>query len=136
MTVTQLYSAKGKKISVGEAVHKGFPLFLRFLGLIILVVLAVCIGTVLLIIPGILAAFFFSMSTYIMFDKNTGVIEAMKRSYQLVKSNWLFVLALFMINIVVSLVSYIPFIGWITGLILSIAYFCLPAIVYNKISKN
>ena len=136
MTLTQLASVRGKKFDFKEAFNKSKPFFLRFIGLIILITLSVVVGFVLFIIPGILAAFFLSMSTYIMIDKNTGVVEAMKQSYRLVKLNWLTVLALFVVNIAVSIVSYLPLIGWLAGLVLGIMYFCLPAIVYTNISKK
>lgn len=136
MTLTQLASARGKKLNFNRAYNEGRPFFLRYIGLIILTILSVIIGFVLLIIPGILAAFFLSMSTYIMIDKNTGIVEAMKKSYELVKHNWLAVLALFIVNMAVSISSHLPLIGWAAGLVLGIAYFCLPAIVYLRISKK
>jgi hypothetical protein len=136
VTITQLASARGKKVEFNEVFKKSRALALPYLGLTIIVGLTVIFGTILIIIPGIIAAFFLSMSTYIMADKNPGVIKAYKQSYYLVKENILVVLALFLVNIGVSVVSYIPFVGWIASLALSIAYFCLPAIIYTKIAKK
>jgi len=54
--------------------------FWKFLGTSILVTLAVGIGFVLLIVPGIIAMLFFLFSTVIVIDKELGPIEAMKES--------------------------------------------------------
>jgi uncharacterized membrane protein len=136
MVVTQLASAKGQKIGFDEALKKGMPYVLRYIGLALLVGLCVIIGMFLLIIPGLLAAFFLSMSFYLLVDKNIGVIEAMKQSINLTKKYWMWILALFIVNMAVSIVGYFPFIGWILSLAGSIAYFCLPAIIYLKITKK
>ena len=136
ITLTQLASAKSKKLSIDEAFNQSKKFVFRYLCLIILIGLSVIIGSILLIIPGLLVAFFLSMATYILIDKNIGVMDAIKQSYKLVRANWMIVLALFVVNIVVSGVSYVPFIGWLAGFVLAIAYFCLPAIVYVKISRK
>lgn len=135
ITYVQIESARKKTVGFDEAVKKGKKFALKYLGLVILLALSAMIGLIFLIVPGLLAIFFFSMATYILIDQNTGIVDAMKKSYEIVKNNWLLVLALFIVNIVVSFTSYVPIIGWLINLALSVAYFCLPAIIYNKISK-
>lgn len=54
--------------------------FWSFLGTSILVGLAIGIGFVLLIVPGILAMIFFLFATLIVIDRESGPIEAMKES--------------------------------------------------------
>jgi hypothetical protein len=136
ITITQLVSAKGQKINFKDAFKKSLKIFWPFIGLTILVGLSVIVGLVLLIIPGLLAAFFFSLSIYILIDKNTAVKQAMRQSYHLVKANWKYVLALYVVNLVVSFVGRIPLIGSLISAVLSIVYFCLPAIVYLKIRNR
>jgi hypothetical protein len=136
ITITQLNSVRGKKIEVADAIKQGLPLVLPMLGLAILVGLSVVFGLILLIVPGLLAAFFFSMSLYIYVDNKPGVIESMKQSLELVKNNWMPVLAYFIVMIAVSIVSNFPGIGPLANFALSVAYFCLPAIIYVQISKN
>lgn len=136
ITITQLASARGEKVEFSEVFKKSRALALPFLGLAIIVGLTVIFGLVLLIIPGIVAAFFLSMAMFILVDKNPGVINAYRQSYYLVKENILVVLALYVVNMGVSAISYIPYFGWIASLILTVAYFCLPAIIYNRISKK
>jgi hypothetical protein len=136
VTIIQLESVRGNKVTFKDVFAKSKKLALPYLGLAILVGLTVLIGIVFLIIPGLIAAFLLSMSMFILVDKNQGVIESYKQSIYLVKNNILVVLALFVVNMGVSAVSYIPAIGGIISLVLSIAYLFLPAIVYLKIAKR
>jgi len=57
--------------------------FWKYLGAGILVGLAIGIGFILLIIPGIIAAIFFMFTTFIVIDKELGPIEAMKESMRI-----------------------------------------------------
>lgn len=57
--------------------------FWKFLGASILVGLAIGIGFVLLIVPGIIAAVFFMFTMFIVIDKELGPIEAMKESMRI-----------------------------------------------------
>jgi len=134
--LTQLKSAKGIKITFNEALDQSRKYILRYAGLVVLIALSVVIGAIIFIIPGILAAFFFSMSAYILIDKNTGIREAMKRSFRLVKAHWVIILSILLVNICVSIVSYVPIIGTLISAVLYVAYFCMPAIVYSMISKK
>jgi len=54
--------------------------FWKYLGAGILVGLAIGIGFILLVIPGIIATIFFLFTTFIVIDKELGPIEAMKES--------------------------------------------------------
>ncbi|MEI6237749.1 MAG: hypothetical protein WCP03_04075, partial [Candidatus Saccharibacteria bacterium] len=136
VTITQLESVRGNKVGFKEVFDRSKGMALPYLGLAIIVGLTILFGFVLLIIPGLIAIFMLSMAMFIYVDKKPGVIEAYKQSFALVKENILIVLAMFVVNIGVSAVSNVPFIGWIISLVLSVAYFCLPAIIYNKISKK
>jgi len=57
--------------------------FWKFLGASILVGLAIGIGFVLLIVPGIIAALFFMFTMFVVIDKGLGPIEAMKESMRI-----------------------------------------------------
>lgn len=136
VTIVQLKSAMKEKIGFESVFKSSRKIFLPFIGLLFMSGLITVIGFILLIIPGVLASFYLSMSAYIFLDKQTGVIESLKQSYRLTKKHWRWILALLCVNWAISLPSYIPFIGWIVSMALSVAYFCLPAIIYVKIRNK
>lgn len=64
-------------------------LFLKYLGVYILLLIVVLVGFLLLIIPGIIAALTFGFAPYLVIDKGLGPIEAMKESARITKgSRW------------------------------------------------
>jgi uncharacterized membrane protein len=133
IVVTQIASARDEKLDFKDAISIGMPYVVRNLGLAILSGGVVLIGLVLFIVPGLLALFFLSFAPYILVDKNTGIVEAMKSSYEMVKKYWKVTFGLLIVSFVISLPSYIPVVGQMISLGLSIAYFCLSALVYIKI---
>jgi uncharacterized membrane protein len=134
LVITQIASVKGQKVEFKEAFNKGIPFVLRFIGLGLLSAVVVILGFILFIIPGLLAIFFLSFAPFILVDKNTGVIDAMKASYEMVKEYWKVTLGLLVVNFAIGLPSYVPVIGQLISLALTIGYFCLSALVYVNIA--
>lgn len=102
-----------KPISVGESYKKAFQRLLPLIGTWFLVFLAIMGGFILLIIPGILAAFWFSLATQVVVIEGVGGIPALKRSKLLMTGNigTVFVLGLLIgiINAGLGIVaSFIP----------------------------
>lgn len=97
----------------------GFNNIIRAIGVTLLVGIAVFIGTILLIIPGIILAFMYSQVYYIMAENpKMSIIDCLKESSRIMKGHKmdLFVLEL-------------SFLGWIilTGITLGIAgFYVLP----------
>jgi len=83
-------------------VFYGFERFGKALGLYIVMVIFVLLWSLLLIVPGIIAAFRYSMSFYILADNpNMGIMEAINESKRMMRGNkWKF----FCLNL--------SFIGW------------------------
>jgi hypothetical protein len=81
-----------------------------------------------------LVSFMLFIAPYIVVHQNAKPIDALKASYQLTKANWQWVLAVIVVLFAVSLagqiLSIIPFIGFLAGIILSVVYYCLPAYVF------
>ncbi len=132
--ITQLASVRGQKISFREVVDQSQPFFWRFVGLGILSILIVVIGFVLLIIPGLIATVLLVFAGYVMIDKNLGAIDSIKVCTNLVKKNWKIALALVVVQAAIQLPQVVPFLGALVTVVLSIAYFCLPAILYLRIA--
>lgn len=147
---TQLQSVQGKKISVVDAIERAWPLLPKLIGLALLglLVTALVIASfalpgigVFLIIPAILAfalaAFLFSLTLYVMVDKASGPIESVKRSFYLVKRNWKIVLAYLILSLIISLPNtLLGNFGGFISMLLSIAYLCLPALLYLRITHD
>lgn len=135
--ITQLASVRGKKICFSSAINKATPYFWRFIGLGILSTLIILAGTVVLVLPGLIATILLIFAGYILIDKDVGVIEAIKQSVQLSKANWKVPLSLFIVFIVIQFpTAIIPIPGVLIMTALSVAYFCLPAILYTRITKS
>ena len=139
----QLSSARNVKHTFSEFFEKSKSKILGFLGLGILMGLIVFVGLILFIIPGLVAAFFLMFAPFIYIDKNIGVIDAMKASYELVKEYWKAALGLLIVNMAISLVGsilgvipVIGIIGNIASAVLSIIFFCLVAIIFVKITDK
>jgi hypothetical protein len=135
LIITQIKGAEVKRIDFKQVFKRSASIALPFLGLTILVGLIIIVGFILLVIPGLLAIFFLTMAPYIYIDKRSGIKTAIKQSYYMVKQNWRLVLAMYIVSIIVSLFGSIPNIGWAINLVLSVAYFCLTAVIYVQIRK-
>lgn len=134
LITAQLASVRGKKHTFGEFFTKSKSKIFGFLGLAILSSLAIGLGLIFLIIPGLVIAFFLSFAPYIYIDKNIGVVDSMKASYELVKEFWKVTAGLVIVNAAISILGSLTVIGQLASFALSIAYFCLGAVVYVKIA--
>jgi hypothetical protein len=102
-----------KPISVGGSYKRAFQRLLPLLGTWLLVGLAIMGGFILCFVPGILAAFWFSLATQVVIIEGVGGFAAMKRSKQLMAGNigTIFVLGLLLgiINVgVQAATAFIP----------------------------
>ena len=132
--IVQLASVRGKKISFSEAVNQALPYFWRLVGLTILSILVIGLGFLLFIIPGVLAMFFLLLASYVLIDQKIGIVDAMRKSYEITKAHWKVVGALIIVQFVIGLPAVVPVFGTIISMALAIAYFCLPAIIYLRIA--
>jgi hypothetical protein len=106
-----------KKIELND-MFKMLNKFWPLLGLFFLQGIAIFTGLLLLIIPGILLMTMWLYSYFIMVDKNKGVMDSLKASWNLVKEKGLWInLALAVIYVLLSGVSgQIPYVGWLLNL--------------------
>ena len=92
---------RGQQADIGE-IFRGGPYFLPVVGATILFLLIWLLGSLLLIIPGIILALMFAQFYYLIIDQKLGVMESLDVSRQLMVGNKL---TLFAINIVASLLG-------------------------------
>ena len=76
---------RGHQVSIGECLSRGLSLIVPVIGVAFLTGLLVGIGTVLLIIPGIIVAVMLWVAIPVAVVERPGVIESLKRSAELTK---------------------------------------------------
>jgi hypothetical protein len=79
--VTLLAGLRGKKIDFSSAFKLGFPMWGRMLLLNLLVGISVIGGLILLVVPGIWIALRLSLAQYYLVDRQMGVMDAYKASW-------------------------------------------------------
>lgn len=86
--------------------------YLPYLGATILTGIAVVIGLILLIVPGIIVAMMLLFVKFIVVDRGMGPIDALKESARITKGHrltlFLFVLAIAVINIIGAILLLVP----------------------------
>ena len=91
--------------------------FLKYLGASILLGLAVGIGLVLLIVPGIIFGLMFMFSTFLVIDRELGPIEALKESNHITHGHkW----RLLGFSLVLVLINLLGLIALVVGLLVTI----------------
>lgn len=134
-TITQLAGVRGQKINFRDAIEQAHPHILSLVVLSAIVFLAVVGGMLLLIIPGIIMYVLLSLAVYFMVDKNLSAMEAIKLCFKTSKQHWKLPAALLVVQLVAQLPSNLGTLGSFIATALSIAYFCLPAIIYTQMIK-
>ena len=111
-----IYAVKDreKKIGIIEAYKRAWPKILSYLWISILVGLITLVGFILLIVPGIVFAIWFSFAAFILVVEGTKGMSALLKSKEYVKGRWWPVLGrILFISIIVGIVSSL--IGLIAG---------------------
>lgn len=100
-------------------VKDGLPAkpFWKYIGAQIVVAVAVLIGLILLIVPGIIAMLAFFMTQYLVVERKLWPIEAMKESARITKGNrW----KLFLLLLAIIGINIVGFLALIVGLLVTI----------------
>lgn len=93
--------SRGKKVKASD-VFKGFNFFLRSWALALLALLAILVGFVLLIIPGILLIIMFQYAVYLSITKNLGAYDSLIASYELSKKHFALTIVLFILIMILN----------------------------------
>lgn len=132
-TVAQFESAHGRKIAFDEAFQKGLPFVVRYFLLSIVLFFMVGFGLILLIIPGLLALFFFGAAPYLLIARNLSITESIRASYEMSRQYWKAVLGVLIVWTLLSLIASIPVLGSPVSFVLGLLYYCVPALVVTRI---
>ncbi len=112
--------------SLASGINIAVSRFVPLLIAAIVVGIIVTIGLLLLIIPGLIAAFLLMFTFVAIVVDNMGAVEAMKKSFEVIKSQLSDAIILFIALIVVGVIfiianmilNVIPFLGQLLGMIL------------------
>ena len=125
------------RISFGEAMSAAWKKLAKIMLIVVLTFLAGAVGTILLIIPGIIVGIWLSQATFLGVDRDLGVKEALIKSKELVKGRFwavlgrLIVFGLFTLVCEIGL-TLIPYgIGGIATTLLA-GLFMLPSFLLFK----
>ncbi|PHP51874.1 hypothetical protein BW737_013750 [Actinomyces ruminis] len=106
-----ILTSSGRKASFRDVFT--FPNFLQAFLAILLSRLAILIGTIFLIIPGIILGYLFSFVAYAAVERNLGVTAAMRYSMRLLSDNVGLLLPFALIGFLLYVAGAITVIGWI-----------------------
>jgi len=111
-----------------------YRLFFRYLFASILKSIITLFGFILLIIPGIILSIRLGFFDYLIVDKNSKIIESLKKSWEITKGNtW----NLFLLYLLLVLINLLGFFALIVGLFWSIPTTMIAeAFVYRKLSSQ
>ncbi len=134
--ILSLRAAQGKKLSFeavwAELKAKGGRLFLIEL----LTILIIGVGFLFLIVPGIILLGRLIMSPFVLLDQNTGIKEAMDKSWAMSKGNMSPILAVIGFGILLGLTNIVPIVGQIVGFGLAVAYSAALPLRYLELKKK
>lgn len=131
----QLQTAQGKTPDINALWEIGKKYWLRLFGLAILVGLAVVVGLILLIIPGLIMIRRYFLTPYILIEKDTTIMEAMRQSAALSKPHSGAIWGVIGVSALLSLPGAIPVVGAFISLVLGVLYSAAPALRYEELKK-
>lgn len=119
-----LKSARGESASVGDLFANGGKIIKGFLVQLVSTVL-IAIGTVLLIVPGVIIAIGLMFSLFYIVDKDMGVFEALGASWNATKGSRLTLFLFLLLAILLAIVGSIP---------LGLGLFVVGPVVYGAMA--
>jgi len=106
--VSRMHGAHaGREVSMGDAFNMGFSCMLPLLGCMLLYGLAIGVGSILLLIPGIILSLSLMFGPYILIIERGGVLESLKRSHNLVWGYWWRTSGIILIAFFIVMVAYV-----------------------------
>jgi phage FluMu protein Com len=108
--IYMLKTARGEKADVAD-LFSGGRLIVPAIGISLIVLAAVIVGSILLIVPGIIISLMWSQATLVLIDRRTGVLDSLRYSARATSGNKLTLFAIGLAASVIGLVSTVCTIG-------------------------
>ncbi len=125
--------ASGGKVSVGEAYKASLAKAGTLIILFLVVGIAVGVGSILLVLPGLAAFFFFCLTPMAVMLDNDGVGQALGRSVKLALKIPVEIIVIGVITFVLSFIfAFIPFIGALASCVIMPWAFIALTLAYKK----
>ena len=119
VSFAHLKAARGDKLEIGN-MFEAFKNYWNAVAASLLVSIIICIGFILLIIPGIIFACKLAFTPYLVVDRKMGVTEAIKASWRMTNGHaWkvfcigLLAIPILIIGLLLFVVGIIPAIMWV-----------------------
>ncbi|HSW85496.1 MAG TPA: hypothetical protein VLF79_02705 [Candidatus Saccharimonadales bacterium] len=135
LTLTYLAGVRREKLSFSDSITQSFPYYLKFLGLTLLIVLSAIVSFLLLIIPFFFVVPRLVLSPYYLLDKNMGIIDAYKASWDFTKGHVAKVYGIVGVNILIALLL-VTIIGIPFAIYFWIMYSAAFAVLYKFIDGH
>lgn len=133
LAMVGLKAARGESVTIGDS-FAGYGRFVPSLVASLLVFIIVLVGSILFIIPGIIAAVLLCWTFYYIGDDEQATsAEAMKASYRLSKANVGHVIITFVVVMLLNLLGHLLIIGWLVTMPISLVY---VALVFDTIKGS
>ncbi len=125
--VSRMHGAHvAREVSMGDAFNMGFSCMLPLLGCVLLYGLAIGVGSMLLLIPGIILSLSLMFGPYILIIERGGVLDSLKRSHSLVWGYWWRTSGIILIAGFIMMVAYV-----LVGMVAAVAIVMEPDTVLS-----
>ncbi|HUY85297.1 MAG TPA: hypothetical protein VMU97_02160 [Candidatus Dormibacteraeota bacterium] len=135
LNLTFISGVRGQRLSMGQALSNALPLWLKMIGLIILLYLSFIISALLLMVPLFFVWPRLVLAPYFLVDKKLGVMEAYKASWAATKGNVGKVYGIVGATILMALLM-ITIIGIPFSIYFLVMYGAAYAVLYEYINKK
>ncbi|MEX1995426.1 MAG: hypothetical protein WD887_01485 [Candidatus Saccharimonadales bacterium] len=135
LVILALRSAQGESPSLKKVWVEFQEKGLRLVVQIVFVGVLTVIGFVLLVVPGIILLWRLFLAPFILVDKNTGVIESIKQSWNMTRRYAWPIYSILLLVLLIALTSVTPVVGGLIAFVLGLLYTVAPALRYEEIKK-
>ncbi len=135
MVMAFLSGIRAKRVSINDALQTGGTFFVKFLLQSLLMGLIAIVSFLLLIVPAFIILPRLALAQYYLLDKNMGVVDSLKASWEATRGHVGKVWGIFGVNILIGLL-FITFIGIPFAAYFGLMYSAAIAILYVWLEKH